>query len=181
MKRRCGELCSSNADGSASCSFRDFGFRTRRFRELDFLDAKCGDRSCRQYREHRPRHDMEREEYSSSLEMDINTLPKTKARRRRKYLGIIRRTASLTIATVAFSPIAGAFDAIPSAALVHKKGRNFSTSHRRNLRNLQGDIQQCKIALAVGDINRDEPRMLHENTMQGEPPEMIYLNSSYEG
>jgi len=99
---------------------------------------------------------MEREEYSSSLEMDVDTLPKTKARRRRKYLGIIRRTASLTIATVAFSPIAGAFDAIPSAALVHKKGRNFSTSHRRNLRNLQGDIQQCKIALAVGDINRDD-------------------------
>jgi hypothetical protein len=160
MKRRRVESCALKNHYNGSCVFLSGTFQTRRPQCLEpFHSESSGDHSFRQQQEHISRHDMERHSVSNSSEVETVFISKAAASRGQRHLGLKRRMTSATIAALAICSISGtgATSVLPTtAALSYTEEKDLSIARSRDLRNLQGNTQKCKIALAVGDMNRND-------------------------
>jgi hypothetical protein len=67
------------------------------------------------------------------------------------------RSASIAALAISSIPTTFAASILPQiSALAPSEETDLLKAHGKHPRNLQGEIQHCKIALAVGDINRDD-------------------------
>ena len=156
MKRQRGESCvlKNHCDGSS-------GFISRE----SFHSESSGDCCFRQQQRHISRHDTERNSVTNSSEAETYFISTAAARRGQRHLGLKRRMASATIAAaLAISSISGtgATSILPTTpSLLYTEENNPSIGRTRDFRIMQGTIQKCKIALAVGD--KDRNNLLDQN------------------
>jgi hypothetical protein len=186
MKRQRGESC------VLMNHFNGFsGFISRE----SFHSESSGNRSFRQQQlqqqRHRSRHDMEQNSVTNRSEAETDFMPTAAASRGQRHLGLKRRMASATIAAaLAISSISGtcATSVLPTTpSLSYTEEKDPFTGRTRDLRILQGTIQKCKIALAVGDKNRDDlldqneylrfVNQLGSKILEDEPTDYVAISS----
>ena len=160
MKRRRGESCVLKNDRGASSGALRPNFPTMGSQYFECLDSDLnGEDSFWQHQKCRPRRDTERNTMRNSQEMGAIRNSEARTRRKRRDFGPRKGVMSAAIAILAFSSIAGtSCVAVPptTATLAQTVDQDLPTAHGLHLRNLQTVFKQCIIALAIGDIDRDD-------------------------
>jgi len=149
MKRQRGEACALTND----CNLLRYNFQTKRSQPLECcqFERSCDDSFFRRQQEHRPRQVRERNTISNRSEVDLVLMAKGRKAKGKYNLALGRRMISATfiVLVVFLIHVANASEKSQT------EEKDPSAGQSLQIRNLQGDIQKCKIALAVGDIDRD--------------------------
>jgi len=122
-----------------------------------YSELNGGDR-FRQQHQHahlRSRHDTKRNYAANGSEIDPIFIRKANGYGGIPMVGPRKRMMSATIALFTIFSIPGTGVAFSSSTTYVDK-KDTSLVYNRDFRNLQESIQECKIALAVGDIDRDD-------------------------
>jgi len=161
MKRRLGESCALENDGGGSRDVIGRDVQIRRSRSSEPLHSWiCFRDSLHQQQQHRSRYDIESDLTTIDSEMDSFSQLKPKATvvRRNRIVGLRTKITLASIFALGISSLSMSSAVIISSttAKEYAYAPSISVDHGLDRRNLQDDIQQCMIALAVGDTNRDD-------------------------
>ena len=124
---------------------------------VPFYSKMIADDRLRQQNRHehlRSRNDTKRESIADRSDIDPIFIRKSNGLGGVPFLGLRKRMVSVTIAAFTIFSISGTCAAMSSTPYMDEK--DITIVYNQDLRKLQGNIQQCKIALAVGDIDRDD-------------------------
>ncbi len=158
MKRQRGESYASKNDRNSLTGTHRHSFRTRLPPSLDFFNREInGKGSLRNLRELKQNRDSEHNIKRNGPTMGHVFVSHGKKTRKRRSMEM--RIMSATVAVLAISSIAGTSGVtmpLAKEALAQNADKDLGMIRSLRHRSLQSyNMQQCKIALSVGDIDRD--------------------------